>query len=136
VNPVGKSYKRMGSQQYTRERKIRVKVPPTKFKRNGTVKRKGYTYLRKDMGLPGKGPRIILLEKGKLSKFGYSTKKSDQARRAALKKAVDEYGALSVFRKLNAMIIVRKRTQPKARAVFEEDLAWVRGQYKVDGFVS
>jgi hypothetical protein len=132
---MGKSYRRKGSLPY--ERKIRVRVAPTKIKRKGkTVKRKGYTYLRKDVGLPGKGPRIILVEKGKLSTFGYSTKKSDQARHAALKKAIDKYGALSVFRKLNAMVIMRKRTQPKARAVFEEDREWIREQFKIDGFVS
>jgi len=31
---------------------------------------------------------------------------------------------------------MRKRRQPKARKVFEEDADWLREQYKVDGFVS
>jgi hypothetical protein len=132
---MGKSYRRRGDRQYGR--KIRVRVAPTKYMRKGrTIERRGYTYLRGDFGLPGRGPTIIPVERGRLSRFGYSTGKSDQARRAALKEAIDEYGALSVFRKLNAMVIMRKRTQPEARAIFEEDRDWVRDQYKVDGFVS
>ena len=121
---LARTYRKRSRPQY-----LTVRVKPARS-------RKGYTYKKKDIGLPGRGPRIIPVEKGKLSKFGYSTKKSDQARRAALKKAVDEYGSLSVFRKLNAMVIMRKRTQPKARAVFEEDRDWVREQFKIDGFVS
>ena len=118
------TYRKRSRPQY-----LTVRVKPTRS-------RKGYTYKKKDVGLPGRGPRTIPVEKGKLSKFGYSTKKSDQTRRAALKKAIDEYGALSTYRKLNAMVIMRKRTQPKARTVFEEDREWVREQFKVDGFVS
>ena len=128
-------YRKRSSRQY--ERKIRVRVKPTTYKRDGkTIHRKGYTYLREDVGRPGKGPKLIPIEKGKLSKFGYSIKKSARARHRALKKAVEEYGALSVFRKLNAMVILRKRTQPKARRIFEEDRDWIKRQYSVDGFIS
>jgi hypothetical protein len=54
----------------------------------------------------------------------------------ALNKAVEEYGALAVFRMLQAQIILRKRTQKEAREIFEEDAEWLREQFKVDGFVS
>ena len=95
------------------------------------------SYRRRESLQYGRRSRVrIPVEKGKLSKFGYSTSKSDRARHAALNKAVKKYGALSVSRKLNAMIIMRKRRQPKARKVFEEDADWLREQYKVDGFVS
>ena len=80
--------------------------------------------------------RVIPIERGKLSKFGYSTKKSDRARHAALNRAVEKYGALSVYRMLNAQVILRKRTQPKARRIFEEDREWIAEQYRVDGFAS
>lgn len=129
-------YKRRSSPQYGR-RTITVKVPKATFKRGSKlVERKVYTYERKDVGLPGKGPKMILVEKGKLSKYGYSIKKSEGTRREALKRAIKRYGALSVFRKLQAMVIVRKRTQPKAREIFEADRDWVRENYKVDGFAS
>ena len=78
----------------------------------------------------------IPIEKGKLSKFGYSTSLPAEERRKALKKAVEEYGALNTFQKLNAMVIVRKRRQPKARRVFESDAEWIKDRFKVDGFVS
>jgi len=76
------------------------------------------------------------MEKGSLSKYGYSTKKSEPSRREALKKAIREYGALKVARKLQAQVTLRKRTQPQTRRMFEQDLEWVRSQYKEDGFVS
>jgi len=129
---LGKSYRKRRQPQY-----ITVRVPKTRFKRDSKIiKRKAYRYERKDIGLPGRGPKIIPVEKGKLSKYGYSIKKPAKERREALKKAIKAYGALSVFRKLQAMMIMRKRTQPKARAVFEEDRDWVREQFKIDGFVS
>jgi len=132
---MGKSYSRKAGKQYSRKRTIRVKVKATTYKRNGkTIHRKGYTYERKDLGKPGKGPKIIPIEKGKLSKFGYSTKKSERARHAALNKAVEEYGALSVYRALNAQVILRKRTQPKAREIFEADRDWIAEKYRMDGF--
>jgi len=134
---MGKSYSRKAGIQYSRKRTIRVKVKAATYKRNGkTVHRKGYTYERKDLGKSGKGPKVIPVKRGKLSRFGYSTKKSERARHAALNKAVDEYGALSVYRALNAQVILRKRTQKKTREIFEADKDWIAQKYRVDGFVS
>jgi len=100
-------------------RTITVKVPASK-------KHRAYTQVRKDLGKPGVGPKLIpIIEKGSLSKLGYSTKKSIQARHAALDKAIQKYGPLTVFRKLKAQVTLRKRTQPEARKVFEEDAEWV-----------
>ncbi len=100
------------------------------------MERKGYTYERKDVGLPGRGKVKIPVTKGTLRKHGYSTKLSTRKRREALKRAIEEYGALTVFRKLKAMVTMRKRTQPKAREIFEADAEWIRNEYKMDGFVS
>ena len=134
---MGKSYSRKSGKQYSRKRTIKVRVKATTYKRNGkTIRRKAYTYERKDVGKPGKGPKVIPIEKGKLSKFGYSTKKSERARHAALNKAVEEYGALSVYRALNAQVILRKRTQPEAREIFEADRDRIAEKYKMDGFAS
>ena len=140
---MGRSYSRKAGKQYARKgkrkrtRTIKVKVKATTYERNGKIiHRKAYTYERKDVGKPGKGPKVIPIEKGKLSQFGYSTKKSERARHAALNKAVEKYGALSVYRMLNAQIILRKRTQPKAREIFEADRDWIAQKYRMDGFAS
>ena len=134
---MGKSYSRKAGKQYSRKRTIKVRVKATTYKRNGRIiHRKAYTYERKDVGKPGKGPKVIPIEKGKLSKLGYSTKKSERARHAALNKAVKKYGALSVFRALNAQVILRKRTQPEAMEIFEADRDWIAQKYRMDGFAS
>jgi len=114
-------------------RKIRVCVKATTYKRNGkTIHRKAYCYERKDVGKPGKGPKLIEVEPGKLKKYGYSTKKSETARHRALAKAVKAYGALSVFRMLNAQVIFRKRQPDHAKSVFIKDRDWIKQKYLGD----
>ena len=121
-------YGRSARQSYARTIRVRVKATP---------RRRGYVAVRRDVGRPGIGPKLIpIIKRGALSKHGYSTKKGAGARRRALERAVREYGALSVFRKLKAQETLRKRTQPKARKVFASDAEWVRDRYKTDGFVS
>jgi len=111
-------------------RTILVRVKPTTYRRNGKIiHRRGYTYRKKDVGKPGKGKKVIPIKKGKLSKFGYSTSKSERARHRALAKAVKKYGPLRVFRMLNAQVILRKRTQKKQRKIFEKDRDWVKQTY-------
>jgi hypothetical protein len=81
----------------------------------------------KNTGLVGKGPKLFgPLRKGELAKYGYSFKVSESGRHAALKKAVNAYGATGVFHKLDAVAKLTKRTSPKAHAVFSEDREWVR----------
>jgi len=120
------------------DRTILVKVKPTVYRRKGKlVRRKGYTYRRIDVGKPGKGPKLIeIKEKGALRKHGYSVKKSEEARHRALSSAIKEYGALSVYRKLMAQYVFRKRYDPRTAARFRADAEWVRDKFKVDGFVS
>jgi len=94
------------------------------------------TFTIRDRGKKGKGPKVIPIKRGALTKHGYSTKKSAKARHAALKKAIKEYGALSVYRKLMAQDILRKRQRGGANRVFQEDAEWVKRNFKVDGIVS
>lgn len=103
---------------YTRKDGTRVKathVPPTTFK-------------RKDVGAPGRGKKVIKVEPGKLTKYGYSTSKSAKERRRALKKAINAYGSTAVWRMLNAQVIFRKRTDGNKKK-FEADRDWVKEQY-------
>lgn len=82
----------------------------------------------KDVGLPGKGPKkgIGPLREGELAKFGYSFRATSAARHAALSKAAQEYGALGIYRKLDAVAKLTLRTIPTASKVFAEDRDWVK----------
>ena len=66
------------------------------------------------------------LKKGELAKYGYSYRLSEAARHAALKKAVNAYGATGVFHKLDAVTKLTKRVSPKVHEVFAKDREWVR----------
>jgi hypothetical protein len=115
------------------------------LKRRGyTVRRRGRTFRAfpkagnvavesrcvRDVGLPGKGARsgkgIGPLHKGELKKYGYDYTDSMAKRHAALKKAAAEYGALGVYRKLDAVAKLTMRTVPKVAEAFKEDRDWVK----------
>lgn len=87
----------------------------------------------KNRGKPGKGPTsgngIGPLKEGELKKYGYNVHKSTEERHRSLKQAILEYGALSVFRKLNAVAVLTKRTAPEAHKIFLEDREWVQKNY-------
>jgi hypothetical protein len=84
----------------------------------------------KDRGLPGKGPQVITpLRRGELRKYGYIYKEPLLQRKEALRKAIEAYGALGVYRKLDAVAKLAKRSAPKAAKVFREDRDWVRVRF-------
>jgi len=84
----------------------------------------------KDTGLPGKGVQSIgPLRKGELTKYGYSISDSEEKRHAALKKAIDKYGALGVYRKLDAVTKLTVRTIPEASKKWGKDRDWVKEKY-------
>ncbi len=78
-------------------------------------------------GNAGIGP----LRKHDLDKYGYAkvTTMNAEARRAALAKAVAAYGALTVFRKLNAISVYTRRTSPASSRIFLADRNYVRSKY-------
>lgn len=85
----------------------------------------------KNTGSPGKGPALFgPLRKGDLAKHGYSFRKSNAERHAGLLKAIEEYGATGVYRKLNAVTKLFSRTHPKYSARFKEDREWVHKQIR------
>jgi Family of unknown function (DUF5771) len=84
----------------------------------------------KDRGLPGKGPSLFgELRKGELLKYGYQYRKSTDERHNALRKAADQYGALALFRKLDVVAKLSKRSAPAASKVFKADRDWVRAKF-------
>ena len=129
------------------ERKAYVrKYSNTVRKRGFTVKRATGTSYRvhpkanaatvkskciKNTGKPEKGiPKSIgPLRKGELAKHGYSYRESEDKRHTALRRSVNEYGALGVYRKLDAVAKLSARTAPKASNVFEQDRKWVESKY-------
>ncbi len=91
----------------------------------------------KDLGKKGKltegAPKIGPLRKGELAKHGYSYKASESGRKDALRKAIGEFGALSTYRKLNAVAKLTERTNPTAAKVFKHDRDWIQTQYAEAG---
>lgn len=89
----------------------------------------------KNRGLPGKGPKegegFGKLRKGELIKYGYQYRLSDSSRHAALKRAIERYGALSVYRKLDAVAKLSIRTAPDASNIFAKDRDWIRAHYEL-----
>ena len=77
------------------------------------------------------GPGIGPLQKHNLDKYGYAkvATMSVRDRHAALANAVAAYGALSVFRKLNAISIYTRRTAPASSRIFLADRNHVRSKY-------
>ena len=69
------------------------------------------------------------LKKNKLGQFGYHAFISQKERDKALKKAVKEYGALSIFRSLNAIYVYNKNTNPEASEIFLADRNMIRDVY-------
>jgi hypothetical protein len=89
----------------------------------------------KKLGLPtqpGPGERFGILRKGELKKHGYIYDSSQESRHNALKKAMKEFGALGVFRKLDAVAKLSKRRVPRAAQVFKADRDWIRNNYKLE----
>jgi hypothetical protein len=91
----------------------------------------------KDTGKKGKlpegAPKIGPLRKGELAKHGYSYKVSEATRQNALRKAIGEFGALSTYRKLDAVAKLTERTNPMAAKVFKHDRNWIQTQYAEAG---
>jgi hypothetical protein len=97
----------------------------------------------RNRGRPGKGPLGLFgggktmkqvygigpLRKGELKKHGYSTFNKTSKRRTALRKAVKEFGALGVYRKLNAVTKLGIRTMPKASSTLKRNRNWIRKTY-------
>ena len=68
--------------------------------------------------------RIGTLRKGTL--MGYHAKNSMRSRRATLRKVVRRVGALSAFRKLNAVAVYSKKRAPGTAKTFKRDRNWIR----------
>jgi len=78
-----------------------------------------------------KGSRKCVKGIGKLRKgdlLGYHATLSSGERHTILRKAVAKFGALSVFRKLNAIYVYNKAS-PKTAATFLADRNWIKATF-------
>lgn len=130
---------------------IYIYINKMKTCKKGEIYRKGYKknmkkthkkiYVKgkciKDRGKIGKWKDIHQekgigkLRKGDLTKYGYQNviQLSTEKRKKILKKCVEEYGPISIFRKLNAVYIYNKNTNPKISEIFKRDRDWIRKKY-------
>jgi hypothetical protein len=116
------------------------KFKPNIISQGFTVRRKGklYTvhptnntiYIPKGcVKLPSTTGKIGKLRKGDLIKYGYQYRLSDRMRHDALKRAIDKYGAVSVYRKLDAFAKLSAHSAPSASTIFSADREWVHKNY-------
>ena len=72
------------------------------------------------------------MDSGTLGQFGYKNIKnlSKKKRRSSLKKALQHIKPLSVQRKLNAVAILQKNTNPDVADILQQDIEWVKEQRK------
>jgi hypothetical protein len=66
----------------------------------------------------------IVLKKGTLSVFGYSSKIKVRERKEALTRAVEEYGYAPVIKKISVLCIFNKN-KPEMEKVFCSDKKWL-----------
>ena len=71
------------------------------------------------------------LHKGDLTQFGYKANISSVKRHVALKLAIQKYGALSVWRKVNAIYVLSKNRYPELSAKYNIDRNWIMNNFKV-----
>ena len=103
-------------------------------KKNRTIRVKAACI--KDRGLPGtfadrfpgeKG--IGRIEPGVLGHYGYEPDYRDPVRRGALRDACAVIKPLSIFRRLNALAVLTKQTDPARSAIYLEDRDWVKRHF-------
>lgn len=67
---------------------------------------------------------------GQLSKYGYSFQKHSHERHAALRKAIQVYGPLKVFRKLDSLYRIAQGAHKTAAPILKRDRNWVYLEHK------
>ena len=96
-----------------------VIVAPTCIQARGLSKKRG-----------SKGKPLFVLEKGTLGKYGYHDIEhmTQKERHTALHRALKDMSPLSVYRKLNAVYLVNRNTNPNVSTTFKKDSEWVKKQ--------
>ena len=69
-------------------------------------------------------------KQGQLSKYGYSFQKDSHERHAALRRAIEVYGPLKVFRKLDSLYRIAQSAHKTAAPILKRDRNWVYLEHK------
>jgi len=98
---------------------LSIRVAPVCIQARGLSKKRG-----------SKGKQLFVLEKGTLGKYGYHDVENmtQKERHNALHRALKDMSPLSVYRKLNAVYLVNRNTNPNVSATFKTDSEWVKKQ--------
>jgi|694.fasta_scaffold01535_40 ribosomal 50S subunit-associated protein YjgA (DUF615 family) len=91
------------------------------YTRKDGTRVKASTFNIKNRGKPGKGPKLFTLKEGRLERFGYP-----EQGRIALSMAVRSNSALTVFRRLQALATLTKRTDPNRSRKYLLNRNWVK----------
>ena len=91
------------------------------YTRKDGTRVKASTFNIKNRGKPGKGPKLFTLKEGRLERFGYP-----EQGRIALSMAVRSNSALTVFRRLQALATLNKRTDPNRSRKYLLNRNWVK----------
>jgi hypothetical protein len=75
------------------------------------------------------------LKRGELYKFGYQYRLATAARRDALKKAIQTYTPLGVYKRLKLASKCSKSIKPTASKIFEEDASQIRSNYAIESLI-
>lgn len=102
-----------------------IRIQSYTTKRGTKVK----SYCKKDLGKPGKGKKLFTLKKGELSKYGCHLTKPRQERQNALKKAMKKFDRNTMIRKLNALSILQKNTNPNYSRKAKTDMTFIQKCY-------
>ena len=80
----------------------------------------------RDLGKPGRGPKLWTVKKGVLGKYGYKLDKPAITRRNALKRAVKGESYATVIRQLNAVRNYTKLSQPQNSKKYTADMKYLQ----------
>lgn len=84
----------------------------------------------KDVGRVGKGPKLIgPLKKGALHRYGYDPDNSEASRHSALDRAVRAEGLSKIVKRLNAVRVFTKNTNPRLSAKYNADMSYIERKY-------
>ncbi len=75
------------------------------------------------------------LKRGDLHKYGYQYRLAPSARREALKKAIQTYTPIGVYKRLKLASKCSKDVKPAASKVFAEDASQIRSNYAIESLI-
>lgn len=126
IKKRNKTQKREKTQKIKKCNKGKILIEQYKTKDGRIVK----SHCKKDMGKPGKGKKLFTLKKGDLTKYGYSLKKNAIERIKSLNKAIIDIPKNRLIRKLNALSVLHKNTNPMYSRRARNDMKFIQDNAK------